>query len=313
MQNLSMLPMTQIIELLENEIATLQAREIFSFTILNPDLFSATYSGKRVTIDNKEYIYRSYKSWFDLAHLVGCRIKTPQSTDSEAFLLLSYEKLNKDVSFHTLETSKEEKYGSNSIFSEIDKNEESAFLYYYRQALKNVTLQKRSKILNLGVNSGDEFKAIEAVAENFHALELTGVDYCASAIATAKKHYKEYENIMFRQEDINELVKSPQEQYDLIISIGTLQSSNLEFNKLLMSIVQNLLKKDGAIILGFPNCRWIDGEMVYGARVKNYPFSEMGLLYKDAIFAKKYLQQKKFRVTLTGKDYIFLTATSIRK
>ena len=29
--------------------------------------------------------------------------------------------------------------------------------------------------------------------------------------------------------------------------------------------------------------------------------------------AKKYLQQKKFRVTVTGKDYIFMTATSIRK
>jgi len=80
-----------------------------------------------------------------------------------------------------------------------------------------------------------------------------------------------------------------------------------------MSIVQNQLKKNGSMILGFPNCRWIDGEMVYGARVKNYPFSEMGLLYKDVIFSKKYLQQKKFRVTITGKDYIFLTATSIIK
>jgi hypothetical protein len=79
-----------------------------------------------------------------------------------------------------------------------------------------------------------------------------------------------------------------------------------------MQIVQNYLKKDGSMILGFPNCRWIDGEMVYGAKAKNYSFSEMSLLYKDVIFCKKYLQQKKFRVTITGKDYIFLTATSIR-
>ncbi|MEA2019584.1 MAG: methyltransferase, partial [Campylobacterota bacterium] len=40
---------------------------------------------------------------------------------------------------------------------------------------------------------------------------------------------------------------------------------------------------------------------------------EMSNLYKDVNFCKKYLQQKKFRVTITGKDYIFLTATSIRK
>jgi hypothetical protein len=78
-----------------------------------------------------------------------------------------------------------------------------------------------------------------------------------------------------------------------------------------MDVVQNRLKRDGAMILGFPNCRWIDGEMIYGAMMKNYSFSEMSNLYKDVNFAKKYLQQKKFRVTITGKDYIFVTATSI--
>ena len=80
-----------------------------------------------------------------------------------------------------------------------------------------------------------------------------------------------------------------------------------------MSIVQNQLSKNGAIILAWPNCRWIDTEMIYGAKMKNYSFSEMSNLYKDVNFAKKYLQQKKFRVTITGKDYIFITATSIRK
>jgi hypothetical protein len=80
-----------------------------------------------------------------------------------------------------------------------------------------------------------------------------------------------------------------------------------------MSIVQKQLSRKGAIILAWPNCRWVDGEMIYGAKMKNYPFSEMSNLYKDVNFAKKYLQQKQFRVTVTGKDYIFVTATSIRK
>jgi hypothetical protein len=34
-------------------------------------------------------------------------------------------------------------------------------------------------------------------------------------------------------------------------------------------------------------------------------------LYKDVYFCKKYLQQKKFKVTLTGKEYVFLTANAI--
>ncbi|MFA6630197.1 MAG: methyltransferase, partial [Sulfuricurvum sp.] len=100
-------------------------------------------------------------------------------------------------------------------------------------------------------------------------------------------------------------------RFDLIITIGTLQSSTLEFKSLFASLVQEYLSKEGAIILGFPNCRWMGGEMIYGAKAPNYPYSEMSILIKDIYYCKKYLQQKKFRVTLTGKDYLFLTATKI--
>ncbi len=282
------------------------------FKAPNPDLVTSTYNGNPVSLQNETVIYRGYKTWMDLAHLLQCRMLTPKIIDEE-FVLIRYEKLNPDSSFHKNITDKEEKYGESSIFSQIHKNEEAAFIYYYTQALKNVQIEKRVRILNLGVNSGDEFEAIQKLCENFDALELVGIDYCESAINAAKEKFKCSKNVTFYTHNINELNSLELGKFDLIISIGTLQSSNLEFNKLLMSIVQNQLKKDGAIILGFPNCRWIDGEMVYGARVKNYPFSELGLLYKDVIFAKKYLQQKKFRVTITGKDYIFLTATSIRK
>jgi hypothetical protein len=78
-----------------------------------------------------------------------------------------------------------------------------------------------------------------------------------------------------------------------------------------MSIYQNHLENGGAIILGFPNCRWIDGEMIYGAKAPNYSFSELSLVLKDIHFCKKYLQQKKYRVVITGKDYLFLSARKI--
>ncbi len=78
-----------------------------------------------------------------------------------------------------------------------------------------------------------------------------------------------------------------------------------------MSLVQNHLMYNGAVILGFPNSRWIDTELIYGAKAPNYSYSEMSLVFNDVIFCKKYLQQKKFRVTLTGREYIFLTATKI--
>ena len=301
----------QIITILQEQLKTLQPKELLRFEVLNPDKATSTYSGNIIRLNNQDYVYRSYKSWLDLAHILSCKMLTPQLY-SEATVSITFEKLNPDESFHKSINDKEEKYGEASIFSQIHKMHEPAFVHYYAQALQNVHVEKRTRILNLGVNSGDEFELIQSIASNFEALELVGIDYCESAIAIAKEKFKTQSNVTFYAHDINDLAQLHLGEFDLIISIGTLQSSNLAFNPLLMSLVQNQLKRSGAMILGFPNCRFVDGEMIYGAKVKNYAFSELGLLYKDVIFSKKYLQQKKYRVTLTGKDYIFLTASSIR-
>lgn len=223
------------------------------------------------------------------------------------------EKLTTQNSFHKDNSNDiESKYGKDSLFSGIDKPSQPAFLHYYLQALKNAKVETSKKILNLGVNQADEFEVIKANVSNFNELELVGIDYSSTAIQAAKEKFQEDSNVTLKVGDINKLEELELEKYDLIITIGTLQSSGISFNEKFMEIVQNYLKKDGAIILGFPNCRWIDNEMIYGAKAKNYNFSEMSVLYKDVMFCKKYLQQKKFRVTITGKDYIFLTATSIR-
>ena len=303
--------LTQIISTLTTQLLEIKAHETLSFEVLNPDIAN-TYNGSIFTYNNTSYIHRGYKTWIDLAQILHCKMLTPVKI-SDHIVQITFKKLNNDDSFHKNISNKEEKYGEGSIFSAISKNEESSFIYYYLQALKNVKVENRLRILNLGVNSGDEFDAIITQVANFTSLELVGIDYCASAIESAKKKFSSFSNISFFTHDINDLESLELGKFDLIISIGTLQSTNLSFNKVLMNTVQKHLKSDGAMILSFPNCRWIDGEMIYGARVKNYPFSEMGLLYKDVIFSKKYLQQKKIRVTITGKDYIFITATSIKK
>jgi cyclopropane fatty-acyl-phospholipid synthase-like methyltransferase len=293
-------------------INIVKEKDILEFEVLNPDLFTSHYAGTVVEIENQKYLYRGYKTWMDLAQIFQCRMLTPQPKSSHT-VLIRFEKLNTEDSFHASLDTKQEKYGTESLFAQIHKNEEPAFLAHYLKALENVTINKRLRILNLGVNSGDEFEIIKEYATNFQNMELVGIDYSPSAIHLAKEKFSACGNISFYTHDINELDSLQLGEFDLIISIGTLQSSNLEFYPLFMSLVQNYLKKEGAVVLGFPNCRWIDGEMVYGAKAKNYSFSEMSLLYKDVVFCKKYLQQKKFRVTVTGKEYIFLTATSIRK
>jgi hypothetical protein len=64
------------------------------------------------------------------------------------------------------------------------------------------------------------------------------------------------------------------------------------------------------VIIGFPNCRYIDGEVEYGTRMKNFTQPELGLLFKDVAFYRKYLQQHHKQVFVTGKNYILVTGVA---
>jgi len=284
--------------------------DTITFEVLNPDLGRGHYAGEILSCGGTDYLYRSYKAWSDLGELLFCRLLTPKSL-SEYTVQITYEKLDLSDSFHHSE-EKEEKYGTTSRFASIHKNEEPAFLSPYLRALQSVKVGERKRILNLGINTGDEFDLIRTLLprDEYLNIELVGIDHSQSAISVAQERFSEG-NAVFYAHDINDLASLNLGRYDLIITIGTLQSSGLEFKPLFASLVQEYLTPGGAMILGFPNCRWMSGEMIYGAKAPNYPYSEMSILIKDIYYCKKYLQQKKFRATVTGKDYLFLTATKI--
>lgn len=300
--------MQEILPLLQEHLKT---NISITFDVLNPDLGEG-YAGNLIPIDDKPYIYRSYKTWTDLAELLMCKMLTPKES-TYPYITLTFQKLKTEDSFHLdTQSPKEEKYGLNSPFSQIQKMEEPAFLYYYNQALDNAKVQNKTRILNLGINTGDEFQVIKNKLDvhTYENINFVGIDHSNTAIEYAKTKFTE-DNVTFHAHDINDLDTLKLGYFDLLISIGTLQSPSINFKPFFMNMVQNYLEKDAAIILGFPNSRWIGGEMVYGAKAPNYAMSEQSLLYSDVIFCKKYLQQKKYRVTITGKQYVFLTATKI--
>jgi len=285
----------------------LKEKNHIKFRVINPDVAITLFSGEKITIKDRVYLYRGYKSWINLAELLYCRILTPIKID-DTLIELTFIKLDTKNSFHNSNIKdKTEKYGIQSKFFAINKNEEPTFLLAYKRALSAVKIDNRTDILNLGINRGDEFELISNINKN----RLVGIDHSKSALEVAKKRFysKEY---IFINEDINSIDRLNLGKFDLIISIGTLQSPNINFKPFFMSLVQNHLMYNGAVILGFPNSRWIDTELIYGAKAPNYSYSEMSLVFNDVIFCKKYLQQKKFRVTLTGREYIFLTATKIK-
>ncbi|EQB39148.1 hypothetical protein M947_08285 [Sulfurimonas hongkongensis] len=281
----------EILEVFES--LSLRPREILEVEILESDLDSF-----------------GFKSFVDLAQIFLLKMLLALQKDEKS-IVLRFSKLDESSSFHKSQSSSE-KYGVGSEFFSIDKTKQFSFLYHYKKALEFVGIESKKRVLNLGINRGDEFRVIEQLLreEQFNEKSFVGVDYCASVIEYAKKELGA-PNVEFICHDINALDGLNLAKFDLLISIGTLQSSNIRFNASFMHIYQNFIEDGGAIVLGFPNSRWCDGEMIYGAKAPNYSFSEMSLVLKDIHFCKKYLQQKKYRVVITGKDYLFLSARKI--
>ncbi len=304
--NESMLTVTSTLRDALQECSELQ------FEVLNPDLYSGAYAGREVSLNGKTYLYRSLRSWLDLAANLNCRMLTP-SKASEETILLRFQKLEAH-SFHQEKADdRSEKYGTESSFFAISKNEEPAFLSAYTHALDVAKIETKKRVLNLGVNRGDEFALIQELLsqETFEGIKFVGIDHSVSAIEEAKSRFTT-SNMHFYSHDINTLSELNLGKFDLIITIGTLQSPGINYKPFLMDLIKNYLSDDGAIILGFPNSRWIDGEMVYGAKMRNFRESDLSLMLSDIDYAKRYLQQKKFTVRINGKEYIFLTAVASR-
>jgi len=95
MQKFTSQTMFEIINILEEKVNSIDSKEIIKFEVLNPDITSSTYAGNIITLDSKEYIYRGYKAWVDLAGILYCKMLTPIISAPNR-VIISFEKLNKD-------------------------------------------------------------------------------------------------------------------------------------------------------------------------------------------------------------------------
>jgi trans-aconitate methyltransferase len=161
-------------------------------------------------------------------------------------------------------------------------------------------------VLSLGVGRGDELIPFETLFPD-HELTFTGVDHSASALEGAQRRFPG-RHYRFLRADLNDLGALEGGRYDLVVSIATFQSPGVGGHTLIREVVQRRLSERGALILALPNCRYRDGEVVYGAKMKNFARPDLSLVVKDLAFYRKYLQQHRFRVAITGKHYLFLTA-----
>ncbi|HUQ06335.1 MAG TPA: class I SAM-dependent methyltransferase [Kofleriaceae bacterium] len=277
-----------------------------SFRVLDPDLGRGLHAGETVEREGVTYVHRPWRVWIDLAERLGMRMLTPRRID-ETLVEVRFEPLARTAAERVPDVT--EKYGARSAFARISKHEDPGFVIDLAEALARVPLPTSPRVLDLGVNTGDELALVLALRPELRgAVDLVGVDHSASALQVARARFTG-ERARFIEADLARLATLDLGRFDLVISIGTLQSGALDDRALLRDLVQHNLAESGSVILGMPNCRYIDGEIEYGARVVNLREPEMGLLVKDVAFYRKYLQQHHRRVYVTGKHYLLVTAT----
>lgn len=301
MQNVAKWPLLQLHRWLATELEKIPSKEILEFTAANPDNSVGLYTGELTANKN---VHRGVAFWVDLASKMNCRLLAPIITNPNE-IVVRFQKLDLKNSWHG--DLKSQKYDSEAEYARIQKFEQPDFFSDFKSAIDLIELPEKTRILFLGSNRGDEIIGFQKIVglEKFDEFEIVGVDISESAIEYARSNIN-LENVTFNCADINKFVEQEMEKFDLALAISVLHSPEIDHENVLRRLVQNVVNEKCGLIFAFPNCRYVDGEVRYGAKLKNFSEPELSLLIKDVAFFKKYLQQHKFSVRILGKNYVFV-------
>lgn len=301
-------PLLEIVAHITARLAT--GASVVRLEVLDPDHGRGCYPGERVTVAGVVHVHRPLRVWVDLAARLGLRLLTPRAAEPPR-VQLRLEPLDAG-DWHTEPVAEPtEKYGVDSSFARISKLEDPDFVLDVADAVERIGLTADARVLELGVNRGDTLALLDALVPGLAARgALVGVDHCRSALAAARARFPA-SGARFVAADLADLAGLELGVFDLVVAIDTLQSSGLDDRALLRHVVQRCLAPRGALLLGLPNCRYRGGEVVHGARMRNFRQPELGLLFKDVAFYRKYLQQHGRTVHVTGKHEVLITAVPI--
>jgi SAM-dependent methyltransferase len=311
-----------IIGFVEQQLAA--GATALAFFVLDPDLGRGRHAGELVDHAGGAHVHRPFRVWVDLAERLALRLLTPRvdPDTGDGLILLRFERLAShrrgwqglapapaeraggDGDADDDPGDRTERYGAGSSYARISKLEDPGFLIDLTDALVRARLGPRPRVLDLGVNAGDELALIQRVVPG---IDVVGVDHSASALTAARARFPAFR---FIEADLGALAALGLGAFDLVVSLNTLQSPGVDDRAVLRQVVQHHLAPGGAVILGLPNARYRDGDLVYGARMKNFRQPELGLLVKDVAFYRKYLQQHDRQVFVTGKHTILVTGVA---
>ncbi|PTA68874.1 class I SAM-dependent methyltransferase [Deinococcus arcticus] len=275
----------------------LRGRGEVQFTVPDPHLGPGLYAGEATPHGR----HRPWAVWADLADLLGAHLLTPQPAGpGRVHVTLRAWAPTPDPDAGG--------YGPDSPWGRVDKLEDPVFLATFVEALRRVDPPPGGRVLALGVNAGRELDALE-LAFPGRALTVVGVDLNREALAAAQARHP---GAQFHALDVGALPPSLG-RFDLVLALSLLQSPGVVQDVLLSRLRRNHLTPGGGLILGFPNARYRDGTLSYGARMRNYARPDLSLLAADVTNARRGLQKHGYKVFVTGKYEVLLSAIPASK
>lgn len=267
--------------------------------VADPEASRTHYNGEWV--DGVRH--RPLRVWVELADRLGVRLRLRPRPPAR--LAIGFEALAATPPAGPAR----ERYGADSELARIDKAEEPGLVLDLAEAVERAALPPTPRVLELGCGSGWALALVDELAAD-RAPHLVGVDHSPSALAAARARLGPRAEL--HEADLATLPSLALGRFDLVLAIGVLQSPGVDDRALLRHVVQDRLTATGAVIFGVPNCRYRDGVLVPGARIRNLRQPELGLVVKDLAFYRKYLQQHDREVWITGRHYLFVTGAARR-
>lgn len=295
-------PMPDILRALNNH---LQTHDTLTFYVTDPNTRPRAYSGEHYQHHAETFTHYHWQTLTDIAETLRCHLTITHALNNRVAVTLT--KLESSASWHA---EQHDKYGASSAFQRVHKLADPVFVTRMIEALSRLALHPEARVLALGCNRADELRLFEYLPVDTRRMSFTGIDVSPSALELAKESFPQ-ENYRFICADVNALEDLNLGRFDVIMSIGTLQSPAVNDRALLRQLVQSHVTPRGGLLLGFPNSRYQDGTLLHGAKMKNFQEPDLSLLIKDLAFYRKYLHQHKFKTFITGKYYLLLTATRV--
>jgi hypothetical protein len=247
-------------------------------------------------------VQRDWRAWCDLAEALLCRLHTPAPLPGGR-VRLRLSLLGPEAEWHGGPPDRE-RYTADEGFGALRKLEHPGFLLPLLAALQRVRPPEGGRVLVLGCHRGDEIEALGWLEPPPEGLEVVGVDHAPESLARARSRFP---GARFEEHDINDL---PAElgRFHLALAIDVLQGPAVDDKRVLRQLVQRHLMPAAGLVLGLPNSRFRGGELVWGARTRNYREPDLSLVVRDLAAHRRYLQQHGFVTHVGGRYDLLLSA-----